>query len=203
MAARATGAVNDSTITDAGKAVTVSVLNNDSDADGDALTISNVGNPLHGTAVANTASNSIIYTPTAGFTGDDTFTYRASDGTAESGDTVVTITVTPAGGQEIFVQSIDMGLVPTGKKVKGEAIVTIVPALADATVYGEWRYNGDVIDSAAMQLTDGSGVASLTSPPQRVSAGDVFTFTVSDIVLVGYTYAPGQNLETTDSVVVP
>ncbi|HYN00581.1 MAG TPA: Ig-like domain-containing protein, partial [Aestuariivirgaceae bacterium] len=42
-------------------------------------------------------NGSFIYQPNAGATGSDTFTYRASDGTAQSQPATVTINVTSGG----------------------------------------------------------------------------------------------------------
>ena len=55
------------------------VLANDSDADGDALTVRLAGNAAHGTLTLQ-PNGSFSYTPAAGFTGTDAFTYVASDG---------------------------------------------------------------------------------------------------------------------------
>ena len=59
------------------------VLTNDSDADGDALAVSVVANPDNGT-VSLIADGSFTYTPNAGFSGIDTFTYVASDSLLDS-----------------------------------------------------------------------------------------------------------------------
>jgi VCBS repeat-containing protein len=68
------------------------VLANDSDADGDALSAV-VGSGLaHGTLTLN-ANGSFAYTPAANFNGADSFTYRASDGSATSNLATVSITV--------------------------------------------------------------------------------------------------------------
>ncbi|HZN19292.1 MAG TPA: tandem-95 repeat protein [Micromonosporaceae bacterium] len=72
---------DDSATTSPGVAVTVNVLANDTDADGDTLTVTAVGAPAHGGAV-NNGDGTVTYTPDAGFCGDDTFTYAVSDGTA-------------------------------------------------------------------------------------------------------------------------
>jgi VCBS repeat-containing protein len=69
------------------------VLDNDSDADGDALTAVQEAGPASGT-LALSAGGSFVYTPTLNFTGAVTFTYHASDGTADSNIATVTITVT-------------------------------------------------------------------------------------------------------------
>jgi len=68
------------------------VLANDSDIDGDTLHPVLVTNVAHGTLTLN-ADGSFSYTPAAHFTGVDTFTYRANDGTANSNTVTVTIHV--------------------------------------------------------------------------------------------------------------
>jgi VCBS repeat-containing protein len=71
------------------------LLANDADADGDQLVVLLVSRPSHGTLRFN-ADGSFTYTADAGYTGADSFTYRAADGGATSGEATVTITVEPA-----------------------------------------------------------------------------------------------------------
>jgi hypothetical protein len=61
--------------------VTVNVLANDSDPDGDSLSLLfvSVPNPIHGTVNIN-ANGSTTYTPDAGFLGTASFEYTVSDG---------------------------------------------------------------------------------------------------------------------------
>jgi len=70
------------------------VLANDGDPDGDALAAILVSGPLHG-ALTLAPDGGFFYVPDTGFTGDDSFVYRAQDGSADSADAVVTITVEP------------------------------------------------------------------------------------------------------------
>jgi VCBS repeat-containing protein len=72
---------------------TPGVLANDTDADNNPLTAAVVTGPAHGTLTLN-ADGAFAYTPAANYNGPDTFTYRASDGTAQSNPATVTITVT-------------------------------------------------------------------------------------------------------------
>ena len=65
------------------------------DPDGDALTLSIVDEPSKGTLGA-ISGDAVTYTPDAGEFGADSFTYRASDGTAESAPATVSITITRA-----------------------------------------------------------------------------------------------------------
>jgi len=70
------------------------MLGNDSDADGDPLTVVVLTVPQHGSGSIG-SDGSLNYMPDANFCGSDTFTYKASDGTAESNIATVTITVNP------------------------------------------------------------------------------------------------------------
>jgi VCBS repeat-containing protein len=69
------------------------VLANDADPEGHALTATVTGQPTNGT-LAPHPDGSFSYTPNAGFSGTDTFTYTASDGALDSNEAPVTITVT-------------------------------------------------------------------------------------------------------------
>ncbi|MCK5641820.1 MAG: cadherin-like domain-containing protein, partial [Gammaproteobacteria bacterium] len=71
-------AVDDTVTTVAGQAITISVLANDTDPDGDTLSVSDVTQGTNGSVGNN--GDSVTYTPTGSFIGTDTFTYVASDG---------------------------------------------------------------------------------------------------------------------------
>jgi VCBS repeat-containing protein len=90
-------AVDDAYTTAEDTALTVAaasgVLANDTDPDGDTLSAVAGSGPSHGTVALN-ANGSFTYTPTANYNGSDSFSYRASDGTATSGLATVTLTVT-------------------------------------------------------------------------------------------------------------
>jgi uncharacterized repeat protein (TIGR01451 family) len=76
---RAPVAVNDSVTRDPTKAVPIKVLANDSDPDGDPITVKGHSSPKHGT-VNCTAAGSCTYKPKLGFSSADSFTYTISDG---------------------------------------------------------------------------------------------------------------------------
>ena len=69
------------------------VLGNDSDPDGDTLTAVKVADPSHGTLTLN-SNGSFTYIPAANYNGPDSFTYRAFDGTVNSDNSTVSITIT-------------------------------------------------------------------------------------------------------------
>ncbi|WP_441003392.1 Ig-like domain-containing protein [Pseudocolwellia agarivorans] len=83
--------------------VSINVAANDTDRDvGDSLnpaTIVIVGAASNGTAVLNTTTNNIDYTPSGAFSGVDTFTYTIKDSTgATSNPATVSVTVTFVAG---------------------------------------------------------------------------------------------------------
>ena len=81
-------AVNDSATTDRDVPVTIAVLANDSDPDGQPLSVTIVG----GGAVIN-PNQTITYTPPAGFVGTTSFPYTISDGQGGIASATVTVTV--------------------------------------------------------------------------------------------------------------
>lgn len=84
-------AADDEKTTDEDIAVTVDVLDNDTDPDGDTLTVSDVTQPDNGAVTNN--QNNVTYTPDDDFHGTDTFTYTAVDGRGGSDTATVTVTV--------------------------------------------------------------------------------------------------------------
>ena len=70
------------------------VLGNDTDSDGDNLTVISNTNPSKGIVTLN-SNGSFNYTPTLGFSGQDTFDYVVSDGNGGTDTATVTITVIP------------------------------------------------------------------------------------------------------------
>jgi hypothetical protein len=58
----------------------VLVLANDTDPDGDLLSIAALANPAHGSAAIKPGARSVRYTPDPGYTGADSFAYRIDDG---------------------------------------------------------------------------------------------------------------------------
>ncbi|MFC6199412.1 Ig-like domain-containing protein, partial [Ponticaulis profundi] len=93
------GAVNDApvatsdsfTVDEDSGATTLNLLANDTDIEGDAITITSVTQPVGGTVVITNGGADVSFTPDADFNGTTSFTY-----TVNGGDTAtVTLTVTP------------------------------------------------------------------------------------------------------------
>ena len=89
-------AVVDSVSTDEDTALVINVadlLANDSDVDGDTLSITAVGNGNNGTVVLNEDDGTITFTPTENFNGDASFEYSLSDGQGGTATGTVNVTV--------------------------------------------------------------------------------------------------------------
>jgi hypothetical protein len=89
---RAPTAVADTARTGRDAHVEVDVRANDSDPDGDALSVESVTQPQHGTAAIQ-PSGKIRYTPASGYEGGDSFTYAVGDGRGGTASVVVALTV--------------------------------------------------------------------------------------------------------------
>ncbi|MDD5016736.1 MAG: Ig-like domain-containing protein, partial [Eubacteriales bacterium] len=82
-------------VTNEDESVTIDVLANDTDsADGDTLTISDPGEPAHGTA--SVVAGKIVYTPDENYNGEDSFVYTIGDGNGGSANATVCVSVTAA-----------------------------------------------------------------------------------------------------------
>ena len=68
------------------------ILTNDSDPEFDSLAAILVTEPANGTLILNT-DGAITYTPNTGFSGQDSFSYKANDGTDDSATATVTIEI--------------------------------------------------------------------------------------------------------------
>ena len=110
---RAPVAANDAAFTTIDNNVLVDVLANDSDPDGDAISLIAAQGAAHGTVAIQ--SGMVRYTPSAGFTGSDAFTYQIRDtqGATAVGTVNVTVSDVVASADQMFAPYVDMGLWPT------------------------------------------------------------------------------------------
>ena len=73
----------DDTVASTGQAVTLDPLANDNDPDGDPLRLTALTLPIEG-QITLEPDGGVAYTPPAGYSGTDSFTYQVTDGTATS-----------------------------------------------------------------------------------------------------------------------
>ncbi|MEO8639149.1 MAG: S8 family serine peptidase [Chloroflexota bacterium] len=187
-------AQNDSASTDTGVPVTINVLANDTDADGNALTVTNLSAPTNGTVQLN-ADQTVTYTSGSVFSGTASFTYTAYDGQANSNTATVTITVTaPSGGSDpstMHVGDLDRSSASNGSTWTASVTVLIHSgtgvAVANASVTGRWSNGGTVTC-----VTDGSGVCTVSKSGIRKNVGSV-TFTVISVTGANLSYVSSAN----------
>jgi VCBS repeat-containing protein len=84
-------AVADNATTPENTSVTIAVLDNDYDADGDTLTVVSAINGTYGSVTNN--GNNVTYTPALNFTGTDSFSYTISDGNGGADTATVNVAV--------------------------------------------------------------------------------------------------------------
>ena len=108
-------AVDDVAHARAGLEVTVRVLANDADDDGDALRVAMTGQAANGRTRIN-SDETITYVPRAGFVGSDSFTYTVSDGKDGSDTGSVTVRVqSPVTGSSLMER---IASAPAGSWIK-------------------------------------------------------------------------------------
>lgn len=101
------------------------LLANDSDPDGDALSVAVTQQPAHGTLGVQ-ADGSFEYVPTSGYSGADTFKYQVSDGMVESA--VLTVRITVVAGAAVDGHVYDS---LTGEPVPGVVVRAVNAEYAD------------------------------------------------------------------------
>jgi probable HAF family extracellular repeat protein len=100
-------AVDDAASTLVGSPVTIAVLANDHDPDGDAISIDSFTQGAEGTVVDN-GDGTLTYTPvTAAAGSSDTFTYTITDGDPLTANATATVTIDilAAGGERVYTSS--------------------------------------------------------------------------------------------------
>ncbi len=158
-------AVTDAATTAFNTPVTISVLANDTNA----LTVAAVGLAAHGTVSTNGVT--VLYTPTLGFSGIDSFTYIAS-GNGGTATGVVNVTVNPN------TNFAPVANPDTANVVAGSSVV--VNVLANDT-----DANGDVLSVTGVgpatrgTVTRVGNVVTYTASPGPAGTG-TFTYTISD-----------------------
>jgi hypothetical protein len=167
---------DDSATTQEDTPVTIDVLANDTDADGDPLTVTNLTQAGNGTVSLN-ADKTVTYTPNSGFVGDDTFTYTANDGTVDSNTATVTVTVEAAPTPAVSADLVKKSAWPEHHHFdisKDEDAYQTLYGLvrntgtADITVWVEFNiYNG-----SGLVATVSSNSVTLTPGSETVVSGD-------------------------------
>src|SRR5690606_15080125 len=154
------------------------LLANDNDPDSDPLSITGVSNPVNGTAVYNAQTNSVVFTPTAGYSGAASFSYAISDGRGGTASATVGLTVA-AGANRPPVATNDTGLSVRRNEATQISAATLLANDTDPdgdalTITGvSGATNGTVAFNAA------TNVINFTPATDYTGAAN-FTYTVGD-----------------------
>ncbi len=153
------------------------VLSNDSDPDGDQLTVILVSGPANGTLSSFGDQGEFVYLPSEGFVGTDLFFYQASDGELLSDPIAVTINLTntsPTASNDSYGLATNSSL--------------LVPEYA-GVLANDQDADGDTL-AAELVMGPSEGELTLNSdgsfsytPDQGFAGNDSFTYQASDGVV--------------------
>jgi uncharacterized repeat protein (TIGR01451 family) len=148
------------------------VLTNDSDVDGNPLTALLAAGPTHAASFTLNSNGSFTYTPLFNYVGVDTFTYRATDGSATSIVATATINIQATNtapiaiGQNVAVpEDTATNLVLDSFDVDGNSLTFII-------VTGP--------TNGVLSLVDTNNGTVTYTPNTNFNGGDSFTFQVND-----------------------
>jgi VCBS repeat-containing protein len=136
------------------------VLANDTDPENDALTAIKVSDPTHGTVTTFNADGSFTYTPTPGYAGSDSFTYKANDTFSDSNVATVTITVvnsapTPGGDSYATVGNTRLQV--------GSASGNVEVVVAGSVLGNDTDPDGDTLTVSSVTGTTTAAVSGATT----------------------------------------
>ncbi|MHA2779983.1 cadherin-like domain-containing protein, partial [Vibrio campbellii] len=161
---------DDSAVTDEDTPVTIDVLTNDTDVDGDTLTIVNASVPADQGTV-EIVDGKLIFTPAENFNGEATISYTVSDGALED-EAQVSVTVNPINDAPVANDDsaatdedtpVTIDVLPNDTDVDGDTL-TIVNASVPA-------------EQGAVEIVDGKLVF---TPADNFNGEATISYTVSD-----------------------
>ena len=171
-------AMDDAAETDEDTAVEIDVLANDTDVDGDELSVQPATDPEHGTVTVN-GDGTVTYAPDADYYGDDAFEYTISDGSATA-TAAVMLTVHPVNDapvaeddaaqtledNAVAIPVLDNDSDPEGSSLSVESVTRpgngTASANADGTVSYTPNENYHGTDAFQYTVTDGEATATAT-----------------------------------------
>ncbi|RUL99615.1 DUF4082 domain-containing protein [Rhizobium chutanense] len=169
-----------------------SLIGNDTDGNGDAMTISTVGNAVNGTVTLNKQNGTILFTPSNNYSGPASFTYTLSDGRGGTDQGNVSLTVDPGPAGETLFKSSEG---PTGASFnEGQSLELGMrfSASSSGMVTGIrfYKASGDTgAHTGSLWTADGTLVATVTfAGSGSLSGWQTATFSNPVHILAGTTY---------------
>ncbi|MEH2468876.1 fructose-specific component phosphotransferase system IIB-like protein [Nitrobacteraceae bacterium AZCC 2161] len=166
------------------------LLANDTDPNGDPLTITGVSGAVNGTVSFNAQANTVTFTPTAGYTGAASFNYAISDGRSGTASANVALSVTGAATVSLFSASFtpsivsvaDPNAVELGLKFQSSSAGQITgirfykgPQNTGTHVADLWSTTGTLLATATFTNETASGWQQVTfANPVTIAAGTTY-----------------------------
>ncbi len=168
---------DDSATTTINTPVNIPVLANDTDLNGDVLAVQSVASPTANGGAATISGASIVYTPAAGFTGVDTFTYTVSDGNGGIDTALVTVNVSatpPISGEVVTIRR------ATFANRRGNWIIRGTSTVPGVSVTAVLDRTGETIASFQARPRGRNWVIRARGSAVNAQPGDTITVTTSN-----------------------
>ncbi len=155
--------------------VTINALNNDSDADGDTLSITAFDAQSVNGGTVTQQNGMFIYTPKAGFSGTDTFTYTISDGQGNEAKATVSVHVAEEVTKPGLAAANDSVTTPFNTAVSIDVLAN------DSDAHGDTI----AIDAFDTSTSNSGSIASVNgmlvyTPAAGFTGTDTFNYTITD-----------------------
>ena len=165
---------NDTASTSVDTAVSIPVLANDTDSNGQALAVSSVTQGGNGAAVSINGNNTVQYAPASGFVGNDTFSYQACDNASTPLCDSATVTVNVRGANRA----------PNATNDSASAFSGVTKAISvlpnDSDPDGDALHLGTVDDSPHATITPNADGTVSYRAANNFTGADDFTYEVCD-----------------------
>lgn len=170
--------------------MTINVLANDSDPDGDGLSVTSVTDPPNGTAAIS--SGYVVYMPDTYYLGTDSFAYTVSDGNGGADTATINVTVNEPSGPKIHVADLDP--TPTLQRRSWTARARIRVHNGNHKNRSGVYVTGTFSTGQTLTCkTNSKGRCSLSVSGLSKTAVLSVTFTVTNLARDGSTYVPLHN----------
>ncbi|WP_342291553.1 tandem-95 repeat protein [Vibrio diazotrophicus] len=202
-----TGVIDADLVTTEDTALTIDVaelLANDSDPDGDAISITSVSATSQHNGTVTLVNGTIVYQPNSNFSGVDSFTYTISDGKGGVDTATVTVKVTPENDSPVTES--DVSLVNEGSTISVEQSVLLNDSDADKdslTVVGvakDSSGNGEVTadpdDGSFTIVTSLGGIVVMQSNGTYTYTAPVLDHSNSETIQDSFTYLASDGVDT-------
>jgi hypothetical protein len=167
------------------------VLSNDTDPDGDALSVTGASNAVNGTVSYSAQNNAFTFTPTAGYTGTASFSYTVTDGRGGTASALVNLTVNPPSTAVSLFTATDTPAVAAVAETNSVELGMKFIASAGGTVTGVRFYKGATntgTHTGSIWSSTGTRLATATFTNETASGWQTVIFSQPVTITAGTTY---------------